>query len=598
MTYPRQEPSEHDYELAERRWKSIVRMQKDGKSISEICRNTGFKAKAIERTMANHGAGPEVAPPTPPGPPQGTPPASGSGLPPPGPVPGRVPMPPAPPAQASSSPMAPPGASQARPPTSPVADLPPLYRNADQAAGFSPTQNYDPANGATPVYPTRSPEQYASFGGGPPTGTPTESPLSGAYDIPDLYNMLYAIAIENGLKPTFAVGIIRQFRHFKANDYGALANILRVGGVVPQSRDSIVNAWKLENEHDSAGETSAGSPSVGTDAERIARLKRELGLAPADGGYGPRSELDLLEKRKHELDLQMMELALQEKRKAMGLPTTSSSAPDDETMEVVLTINGMPVPKRIRTSQFGQYAQWINPPASNQPREDPQVSQLAAQLAEMRRRDDERRENEIKDLRAQMNTPRGPSPEAERIRELEQQMAKDREDRYERNMAELKRQNDQTNAALARMSGPDYLVQQQRAEQERASALGYIPKSELSRLDESQIELEAKRKAIQRKDEAQAGLYEIGKEKLASTGALRAKVANSSMTDKLIERLAGVTDDSGDRTHAGAASPSPEEIQALMGAGPPPVPSPTPSGPPPGAAGQSGPAQPIAGRMQ
>lgn len=229
---------------------------------------------------------------------------------------GGIPSPSAPPSNGqqqpsptSSPPTTPTPPPQEQRPVPGTAHEPYTYPGVSQNEGFGPSTGFSPATGQTPLM---SPMQAISFGGGevsPPPMAPPGSPLMNQYEVPDLYLTLYSICVENGLRPTFANGVVRQFRHFLPDDYRGLDSILTTGGTNVQARNSIVNAWKLETKEGLSPNGSNASSETGDSPEeiskRIERIRKEAG----DTGT-PLSEVQDLEREAARLKLEEARIAL------------------------------------------------------------------------------------------------------------------------------------------------------------------------------------------------------------------------------------------------------------------------------------------------
>lgn len=379
--------------------------------------------------------------------------------------------------------------------------------------------------------------QAISFGGGevsPPPMAPPGSPLMNQYEVPDLYLTLYSICVENGLRPTFANGVVRQFRHFLPDDYRGLDSILTTGGTNVQARNSIVNAWKLETKEGLSPNGSNASSETGDSPEeiskRIERIRKEAG----DTGT-PLSEVQDLEREAARLKLEEARIALAERKKSLGM---EGGGGDEEYITIMLDVGGFPTPRRIKQSEYPQWAPYVARPANQQANAaNPEIADLKRRLEEAEKSAAQERERRLEDtlsklqqeiagLKAGSGTP----PEVQqKISELERQIRDKDRQRLEDQLTQMNRKMEEYRQAMSGVGTPEWLVQEQARLRAQAEKLGMVPAGDKARLDEEQIELESLRKSTETKNEAQAQAYQIVAEKAKNTGKLKDALIESGL---------------------------------------------------------------------
>jgi hypothetical protein len=431
--------------------------------------------------------------------------------------------------------------------------------------GYSPHQGYDPSMGDATMQP--GPMRSGSFTGGPVGGQPSgPPPLEGSYVIPDIYVTLYNTMVEMGLKPLYALGVIRQFRHFKPEDYDQLDNILRGGGTSVQARDQILRAWRLET---TPSEQSKGgaAETTGSAESALKTLKEELGMAPSS-----KTKLEALLEEKNQLELEEIQLRIQERRKNLGL-TEEEPEEEDPMTTILLDINGVPVEKKVRQSKIPQYAPYMKkvdsgaPPA---PTISPEVAELRAKLAAetahreaMEKQQAEDRWRRLEEQLAELKSGGAGGGANDKISKLEDAITRMREDSAKREADSYRAQLESTRAELQRVSSPSYIEERDRMLLAEARKKGMIPAAEAAQLQEAQIGLKEKLNAATRKDEAQGKAIDVAANRMADkpVSALLDKTGLVPLVGELVKK--NIREPGSEE--AGAKPPAPEEVARLAG---------------------------------
>lgn len=483
---------------------------------------------------------------------------------------GAVSPPPPPPSTPSIPPVAPPEPRV-------VPGLPPepmQYPGVPSNEGYGPTVGFSPATGPTPPVP---PIQGASFGGGevpsppvPPPGS-QPSPLMSAFEVPDMYLTLYSIMVENGLRPTYANGVIRQFRHFPPDDYKALDKILMMGGTNVQARNSIVNAWKLETREMGGANGSSESPESASSPEEVARRIERITENLTGQSGTPLDEAKQLELESLRLKVEEARLALEKRKKELGLvPSTG----EDDYIDVLLNMGGYPVKQRVKREDLPLYQPLIVRPPPDSGVGNPEIAELRKRLEEAEKRAAEERERRLEDtlnsLRAKIEQlqsgPSVPTELQQKLERLEREVQEKERQRLEDQIANLNRRIEEMNRAMSGVGTPEWVLEQKRRLEEQAAKLGMVPASEKGKLDEEQIQLEALRESTKTKNEAQAEAYRIAAEKVRQTGKLKDALIDSGLPKVGIEYAKKVLNASTPPVPGGAILPSPEQLEAELAA--------------------------------
>jgi len=196
----------------------------------------------------------------------------------------------------------------------------------------------------------------AQFGAQQVPGQPAPAmELAGVFDVPLVYKTLFYTLTELGAKPEQARGIVRIFRFYPPDDYVALDEILKDAGLSPGVRRLVVKSWRLASQDsDAATDTSdSGVPSAADSEEnmnavrkKLNKLKQELGIAsPGDLN----AAVEDLEKLRLMYEVEEAKERLKQ-LKTGGRPKDDSD--ENDTMEVLININGIPVKKIIKTKDY------------------------------------------------------------------------------------------------------------------------------------------------------------------------------------------------------------------------------------------------------
>jgi len=548
---------------ARKRTDYIVTKKRAGLALHKIAANTKLPVGAVEAVLREQGELP--LPGSPPSSPLPPPAPEAAPVPPPQ-VHAPPPSPPSPvgPRTEPSSGLGNTGGAPAAP--APGATPTPLR---PQQAPINPDDGYSPAKGyGGPAYPETiaAPTQGVSFGGGEIAGAAVPSPLSGAFEIPDLYLTLNSILIENGLTPRFALGIVRQFRHYPPQEYQALERLLAMGGVNPQARNLITNSYRLETKDLNFPEGEE-SESAGTTSQRVDQAIKAAGVGKG-GDTDIDSEIAKIQKETEMIKLEEAKLALMERRKALGL-TPGTGSGGDEMMDIMVVINGVPVPRRIKPSELYLWAPYMGKPNPQGAETDPKYAALESQLREERgRREGEEKARDeawrksMDDRLATLAAGGGQSQERNaEITALRAEMQKDRDERSKEERDRLARELRESRDALLRVQSPDFATSVLDAQRAGARKLGMVDKSEVGLLNEDQIQLEAQRKAAIRKDEAQGDLLKLGTEAIRDRPKIVKELVDHGAPDMLMKTAKGLLSVPGEEG-ASPVAPTEEELAA------------------------------------
>ena len=355
---------------------------------------------------------------------------------------------------------------------------------------------------------------------GSPTG---KSSLSGAYELPDAMTRLADMCRMLGLTPEKAKGVALSFA-YQSKDNGDLRKLreIVVGvGAAPGLADTIVNTWKSMN-RDSGATTDSASPAEGKPAVTLEDLERRLGVPPPIRP-GVDGVIESMDRQEQQLRIEGLKLALAEKEKSLGMSGGAAGAGEDGTIEILLNVNGIPMPKRIRESQLPMWQAWIaKPPAPGGEKPADEMPAWAKALQERLDRQDREREEDRRRQQEDERLKAVVAPLFEKIGKLEERLAgggqesqtvkelrQMREDRdKERNDAVLQ-ELARLRTEVASATTPEGLRAAQHRYESTARQLGFVPRGENALLNEEQIQLEAERKSATRKDEATGKAIEI-----------------------------------------------------------------------------------------
>jgi hypothetical protein len=358
------------------------------------------------------------------------------------------------------------------------------------------------------------------------------SSLVGSAEMPDMYARLADICRMFGMQSERARGVAVAFS-FQARDprdTRKLGAIIAGLGYPPAYAEQIVETWKAQNPSVFDGGSSSSSPGEPDIGRQREELRRWAGLAGPGSATGPEDETSALLRRKATLENRQIELAIQEKEKALGLQPGSlpgGAQEDDPVVTVMLNINGFPVERRIRQSQQANYAQWMTPPnairpAGSDPEMPPWAKAMQDQLAGLRgEREEDRRTREMQEaitrataplaekLSQLTAAPPGPSPADLRAERVEREFREYKEGQEAKRTALLEQQVRDLGQQYNLATSPEGLANARHNLEAGIRRLGYVPASESGALSREQILLEAESKAITRKDEATGRAIDI-----------------------------------------------------------------------------------------
>ena len=399
----------------------------------------------------------------------------------------------------------------------------PGHKNTVPDTGDPETNRQSNPPGATP--PPRDRAQMASqleamtlADIGSPTG---KSPLSGAYEPPDAMARLADMCRMLGMTPEKAKGVALSFAYQSKDnaDFRKLREIVIGVGAAPGLADTIVNTWRSMNR---TGDQSTGSATSdgGDGGTTLEDLERRLGVRPT--GTGLEGEVERMNREEQQLRIQELKLALDEKRKALGLPGGAPTPNDDGMIEILLNVGGMPMPKRIRESQLPMWQPWIaKPPAPAGEKVAEEMPAWAKALQERLDRQDREREEDRRRQQEDERLKTVVAPLYEEIRKLREERRSPVEDTVVKELRQMREDRDKERndavlqelgrmrAAVAEATTPEGLRAAQHRYEQTARQLGFVPRGENALLNEEQIQLEAERKSAIRKDEATGKAIEI-----------------------------------------------------------------------------------------
>ncbi|MBF6555549.1 MAG: hypothetical protein IVW52_05155 [Acidimicrobiales bacterium] len=352
---------------------------------------------------------------------------------------------------------------------------------------------------------------------GAPSG---RSVFAGAVEMPDMYARLAEVCKLLGLQPEKAKGVAVAFAYqAKPTDLKKLHEIIIGVGAPPGQARTIVDTYRSMNT--SLFDGGAAPPDAGTAS--LEELERRFGIRPA--ASGAESEVDRLDREERQLRIQEVKLAIEEKRKSLGLaPGAAAGSGDEGTIEVMINVNGVPVPKRIKESDLPRWQPFMaRPPGQAADAEVPawakalqdQNKLLQDRLERQdRERDEERRRREeeerldrrLSPLLEEVKALRAGNPQdSDVVRELKAL----REDRERRRDEDLRGWQGRMEDLVKTGMSVDAAERKVREEDDRAVRRGFVPRGQVGRLEEEQVQLEAERKANEIQNNAKAKAYDV-----------------------------------------------------------------------------------------
>ncbi len=372
---------------------------------------------------------------------------------------------------------------------------------------------------------------------------PMASPTEGPYTTMDVYDNLFTILMEFGVKDALARGIIRRFKHFAQDDFAQLRRLLRLAPIGEGQREAIVETYQAELSDDEE-EPGTAKVAARTLDERLDRLKKII----AGGKPEPspeESEIERLEKEAKQVeienlkaDLEAKRLTIQERNKTLGVSGTQPQ--DDDSIMVVLDYGGFPVQQRIRKSDLAFYSRWLPkekdvdaPPKWAQAlmdrmatlekdRQAPPQPSFDSQMREELRRIEEKNQATVEMLREQLMKER----EARLVSQTTEA----------RQMAEsAARRAEEATQRVTQMASPQYQAYVRRQEDDWARQLGYIPKAEISELTEEAIHRKSLMESEATKNQAVATGIGILADKAKGTGEMKKGLVEAGAPKVLLQ---------------------------------------------------------------
>jgi hypothetical protein len=399
---------------------------------------------------------------------------------------------------------------------------------------------------------------------------PMASPTEGPYTTMDVYDNLFTILMEFGVKDALARGIIRRFKHFAQDDFAQLRRLLRLAPIGEGQREAIVETYQAElsDEEDEPG--TAKVPARTLD-ERLERLKKIIAGGKPDPSP-EESEIERLEREAKQMeienlkaDLEAKRLAILERNKALGV---AGPAPqEDDSITVVLNYGGFPVQQRIRKNDLPFYSQWLPKKEDDAPpkwaqtmmerlaaleKEKPAPAQPSwdAQMREELRRIEEKNQAVVESLREQLTK--------EREARLASQAAEARQ------MAEAAaRRAEEATKQVNQMASPQYQAYMRRQEDEWARQLGYIPKAEVSELTEEAIHRKSLLESETTKNQAVATGIGILADKAKGTGELKKGLVEAGAPKVLLQTAQRLLSTPEERAEI-PLPPTPEQMKVFQ----------------------------------
>lgn len=452
-------------------------------------------------------------------------------------------------------------------------DPPPTASPEQEPESSIPSPPEDPPMAATSENATResppsddSPRMDRPIGPDIPK-KPIASATDGPYTTMDVYDNLFTILLEFGVKDSLARGIIRRFKHFPQDDFLQLRRLLRLAPIGEGQREAIVETYQAELSDDEE-EPGTAKVAAKTLDERMERLKKVI----AGGKPEPspeESEIERLEREAKQVeienmraDLETKRLAIQERNKALGV--ASAPAQEDDSIMVVLDYGGFPVQQRIRKSDMPFYSRWLPkekdadaPPKWAQALMDrlatlekgaqpPQQPSMDAQWRDELRRIEEKNQTTVEMLREQLTK--------ERESRLADQAAEARQ------MAEsAARRAEEATQRVTQMASPQYQAYVRRQEDDWARQLGYIPKAEVNELTEEAIHRKSLMESEATKNQAVATGIGILADKAKGTGEMKKGLVEAGAPKVLLQTAQRLLSTPEERSEV-LLPPTPEQL--------------------------------------
>ena len=407
-------------------------------------------------------------------------------------------------------------AEESPPPATPPPRTFPTQRPAQQATPAAPAAE-QPVQGE-PFRPVSAPGPDLSS-----IGSPMRAPqVGGAYEVPDIYATLFNVCKAWGLKPEEANGVVFTFAYQAApDDIDALRRILVTAGKNRWVVDSIVNTWGTVVQQ-MGGEGSPISLPRGAE-ERIHAVQKRLGIRDASKVVDPDDmAVEDLERQEHLLKIQETKLAIEERQRALTARSGGTPPGEDDMVDILLDVNGVPTPRRIRASQLGMYQPYTMQPRQNQPQQDEGPPAWFKPYAEKIATDAEERKLERAKREQTEAVQAAVGPLAEEIKRLkESQQSNPQQSELGRkydalieqirndSAKDLQTRLDRMEGAIRSSNNPDVALQIIDRERAVAGRMGMIPALSAGQLQADQVALEAERDTNRSRNAAQTELFHV-----------------------------------------------------------------------------------------
>ena len=375
-----------------------------------------------------------------------------------------------------------------------------------------PAQNPAAGGGGTPmstrqeIPPERRQQMAAQLEAltladvGAPAG---RSPLAGQIEMPDMTNRLAEMCRLLGLTPEKAKGVAVAFA-YQAKDARDLRKLREIAigvGAPPGLADTIANTYRSMN---TSIFESGSSSSLDEGTATLEDVERRLGIRPT--ATGTEGVVERLNREEQELRIQRARLELEKQKKDLGMTSGSSvGSSDDGMMDILINVNGIPMPKRIKESEYPRWQPFLaKPPGAERPADEvpawakalqDQNKALQDRLERQdRERDDERRRREederldrrLAPIEKALTDRPGPSAESQELKALRDEMRlrdqRDTDSRFDR----LER-------LYAQGRSPEEADKILDAESKRMSGRGWVPRGQITDLTQEKVELENER---------------------------------------------------------------------------------------------------------
>jgi hypothetical protein len=526
----------------------IVEKLKAGYPIGRVAVNLKVPVGAVELVGREEGVLPPASSPPAPRPAPVAPPAASTGPSPSNATPTPVQEPPR---VAAPSPA--PAAAPTPPPAAPTITVP---------------------GAAPPAPPPQEIQPIPSAVTQPPVYTqPPILPPASAYEAPGagLIDACRRCLLFAGVRPTQAEGILQAYQTTSMDDVKELVRIMKTAGCKPTEINFAAELWSREISTGQSGASALDEPASPADALK-AKYLQQSPQGGADPAYQALLDKDkMLERRSIELAIRQRELEVQRLEQEMAAKSpnpTGGAMGEDDVVTIPLDFGGFPVMKRIKASEIGAWSPWIKK-APQDAAIDPRIVALEAELkseraareAAQKAAEDAWRRDVTEKIAALSAAPRGPDSRDAKIEALQAEMQKDRESRLMSANESIQRELRETRETLGRVQSPDFAASVLQAQREAARKVGMIDRTEAAALSEDQIRLDAEKRAVVRKDEAQGDLLKIGTEAIRDRPKIAKELVDAGAPKMIMDRASKLFAVPGEAV-AQPDQPTPEELAA------------------------------------